>query len=70
MLGGRGGGGGGGNRKEKKNTHARISFVSNAAQTDQGLNRERACNSHIDSIDGEIKSVTKNSNKKLGLLVH
>ena len=25
---------------------------------------ERACNSHSDSIDGEIKSVTKNSNTK------
>ena len=38
----------------------------------QGLiEGERACNSHSDSIDGEIKSVTKNSNnQKLGLLVY
>ena len=30
----------------------------------KGLQRERACNSHSDSIDSEIKSVTKNSNTK------
>ena len=30
----------------------------------QGLIKRRACNSHNDSIDGEIKSVTKNSNTK------
>ena len=33
----------------------------------QGLMKregQRACNSHSDSIDGEIKSVTKNSNTK------
>ena len=32
--------------------------------------KERACNSYSDSIDSEIKSVTKNSNTKLGLLVY
>ena len=30
----------------------------------------RACNSHSDGIDGEIISVTKNSNTKLGFLVY
>ena len=34
------------------------------------LKGERACSSHSDSIEGEIKSVTKIVTQKLGFLVY